>query len=217
MLNIDLLKGQGVPTKSSPGAAFLLALVIAVPILATMAISTEYFNGRIKLQTLKNEWSDIEDKISQLSAGVKFHESDRGRINNINACFDEVHGVLQQHIQWTPVFETLFENLPEKLFLEKLSVDTIAEATEVPKRSDPMEFVTVDVPRSIMFIDLYSHIDESSSKNVQDYIEKLKSLDELMQKIGSIQPLSGSTDKQEGIIRYSIKCVFKPYSADMPI
>lgn len=216
MLNIDMLKGQGIPIKSSPGGAFLLALIIAIPLLTTMAITTEYLNGRIELRTLKNEWSEIEDKISQLSAGVKFQESDRGKINNINACFVEVHEVLQYHIQWTPVFVTLIENLPDKLFLEKLTVDTFPQRTEVPKRSDPMEFISVDVPKSIVFIDLYSHLADHDNKNVLNYIQQLNNIEQFMLKIESIRPLSQITDKQEGIVRYSIKCVFKHYSVGMP-
>ncbi len=216
MLNIDLLKGQGIPMKSSPGAAFLLALVITIPVLATMTLATEYLNGRIELRTLKNEWSDIEEKISQLSAGVKFQESDRGKINSINACFVEVHEVLQYHIQWTPFFVALLENLPEKVFLERLTVDTFPEPTEIPKRSDPMEFVMVDVPKSIVHIDLYSHLADHDNKNVRDYIKKLNSLEELKEKVESIRPVSRITDKHEGIVRYTIKFVFKHYSADIP-
>ncbi len=214
MLNIDMLKGQGIPMKSNPGTALLLALVIAVPVLATMAIAAEYLNGRIELKTLKNEWSEVEDNISQLSAGVKFQASDRGIINNINACFVEVHEVLQYHIQWTPVFVTLIENLPEKLFLEKLTVDTYAQLTEVPKRSDPLEFVSVEVPKSIVYIDLYSHLADHDNKNVLNYIQQLNALEQFVQKIDSIRPLSQITDKQEGVVRYSIKCVFKHYSVD---
>lgn len=215
MLNIDMLKGQGIPMKSNPGTALLLALVIAIPVLATMAITAEYLNGRIELKTLKNEWSDVEDNISQLSAGVKFQASDRGIINNINACFVEVHEVLQYHIQWTPVFVTLIENLPDKLFLEKLTINTYPQQTEVPKRSDPLEFVSVDVPKSIVFIDLYSHLADHDNKNVLNYIQQLNALEQFMQKIDSIRPLSQITDKQEGVVRYSIKCVFKHYSVDI--
>jgi len=214
MLNIDMLKGQGIPMKSNPGTALLLALVIAVPVLATMAITAEYLNGRIELKTLKNEWSEVEDNISQLSAGVKFQASDRGIINNINACFVEVHEILQYHIQWTPVLVTLIENLPEKLFLEKLTLDTYPLQTEVPKRSDPLEFVSVDVPKSIVFIDLYSHLADDDIKNVQDYIEQLNSLESFREKIDSIRPLTQITDEHEGVKRYSIKCVFKHYSVD---
>lgn len=215
MLNIDMLKGQGIPMKSNPGTALLLALVIAVPVLATMTITAEYLNGRIELKTLKNEWSDVEDNISQLSAGVKFQASDRGIINNINACFVEVHEVLQYHIQWTPVFVTLIENLPENLFLEKLTINTYPKQTEVPKRSDPLEFVSVDVPKSIVFIDLYSHLADYDNKNVLNYIQQLNSLESFREKIDSISPLGMDTDKQAGVKRYSIKCVFKHYSVDI--
>ncbi|HEG42575.1 MAG TPA: hypothetical protein ENH94_00850 [Phycisphaerales bacterium] len=215
MLNIDMLKGQGIPLKSSPGTAFLLALIIAIPVLAAMAITAEYLNGRIKLKTLKNEWSEIENNISQLSAGVKFQASDLGKINNINACFVEVHEVLQYHIQWTPVFVTLIENLPNKLFLEKLTVDTYPQLTEVPKRNDPLEFVSIDVPESVVFIDLYSHLADYNDKNVLDYIEKLNSLESFIEKIESIRLLGMVADKQAGVKRYSIKCVFKHYSVDI--
>ena len=215
MLNIDMLKGQGIPIKSRPGAAFLLALIIAIPVLAAMAVTAEYINGKIELSTLKNEWSDIENKISQLSSGVKFQASDRRKINNINACFVEVHEVLEYHIQWTPVFVALIENLPDKLFLEKLTVDTYPQQTEVPKRSDPLEFVSVDVPKSTVYIDLYSHLADYDGKNVQDYIEQLNSLESLKEKVESIRPLSQITDKQAGVKRYSIKCVFKHYSVDI--
>jgi hypothetical protein len=217
MLKIDLLKGQGIPIKSSPGGAFLLAVVIAIPLLTTMMLSTIYLDGRIELNTLRNEWGNIEDKISLLSTGVKFQESDRKEINSVNACFVEVHEVLQSHIQWTPIFVALFENLPEKLFLEKLSVDTHMEPAEVPKRSDPMEFITIDVPRSIMYIDLYGHIKDHDGEKVRNYIKKLNASTDLMEKIESVRPLSQRMDKHDEVVRYSIKCVFKQFSADVPL
>ena len=209
MLTVDLLKGQGVPIKSRPGGAALLALVIAIPLIASMVLGTEYYNDRIEHKMLKSQWNDLEMKILGLRAGVKFQESDRGKISNLNACLAEVHDTLLQHIQWTPVFRALVENLPDDLYFEDMNVKTITEKRVVPKRNEPDVSITIEVPRNILFLGTYSKVGEQQREEVLEYIQKLNSLENLKDVVETIRLLAEANDSQEGIVRYSMECIFK--------
>jgi hypothetical protein len=209
MLTIDLLKGQGIPIKSRPGGAALLALVIAVPVVTCLLLYGEYQNDRIEHKSLKTQWSNLDMRILDLRAGVKSQESDLGEISNLNACLAEVHDTLLQHVQWTPVFRALVDNLPETLYFEYLNVKTVTEKKDVPKRNEPTQIVTIEVPRNILFIGTYSNLGEKQNEKVLEYIRKLNSLESLKDVVETIRLLAEETDNDKEIVRYSMECIFK--------
>lgn len=209
MLSIDLLKGQGIPMKSRPGGAALLAISIAVPLIVTMTLLGNYVRGSIILSTHKRTLKNVNIKLAKLSLEVKYDESDKAEINEIKECFKEVHDILQQNIQWSPIMEIIAKKLPETLVISELVVETEKIRKMVPRRDDPTKKISVMIPKNTLKIKLMGIV-ESNSRSVLKFKQRLEASAVLKRKIENIRIISHETsDKNENIMFYEIACVFK--------
>jgi Tfp pilus assembly protein PilN len=209
LLSIDLLKGQGIPIKSRPGGAAILAITIAVPVIAAIIMVGDYASDRIILMNQKRNLAKIETEISQLSGGMEFQEAVKKEISNINACLKETADAMKLQIQWSPILELIVQNIPENLVLSELSVRTENVQREFPRRDDPSRNITLAIQRRILTITLYGNIGHQSDEAALEFLRSLSASTALNTKIEDIRPIAQITDEENKKVRYSIECVFK--------
>ncbi|MHC4114958.1 MAG: hypothetical protein ACYSSL_06545 [Planctomycetota bacterium] len=209
LLSIDLLKGQGIPIKSRPGGAALLAITIAVPIIAAIIMVGDYAGDRIILMSQKRNLAKIESEILQLGGGVKFQEDVKEEISNINACLRETADIIKMQLQWSPILELIVQNIPENLVLSELSVRTESVQKEFPRKDDPSRNITLSIQRRILTITLYGNMGDESDEAALEFLRSLSASAALNTKIEDIRPIAQITDEENRKVRYSIECVFK--------
>ena len=211
MFSIDLLKGQGIPIKSKPGGAAILAFTIAVPIIAIIVMAGCYIEDRIVLSRQKLNLNEIEAKIEALTDGVAYHENTVQQMNTINSCLEEVRDVVAQQIQWSPVIKVIAQNIPGSLLLELLNIKSDTIRKKCPKRSDPTKEVIVPMARKKLQIGLCCKLDDDNGDQVvQEFIRTLGSAYEL-KRATNIKLLSQLPDEERNVKRYEIECVFDPF------
>jgi hypothetical protein len=210
MLTIDLLKGRGIPPKSRPAGASLMAVLIAVPVIVTIVTFGNYVRGGIIIRNQKRVLTDIQADIFKLAEGIKFKQDAEREISNINACFVEVNDVILQQIQWSPIFEALAKNMPTNLILSELSVKSEIDSKNVPQRKNPLKMITIPVPRRILYISLYGRQAGSSDKAVLEFIKVLNASTPISERADSIRLIAQATDEKKDVMEYVIECVFKP-------
>lgn len=212
MLKIDLLKGQGIPMKSHPGGAALLAISIAVPLIITMSLLGNYVRGTIILSTHKRTLQKIDTKLTELLIDVRYDESDEDEIKNIKECFNELHDSLVHNIQWSPILETITKNLPETLVLSDMKVEVETLRKIVQRRDDPSKRISILVPKKTLKISLIGTVESKSRDAVLKFKQKLESSQTFKHKIENIRIVSHSTsEKFEDLMFYEIACVFKSH------
>lgn len=209
LLSIDLLKGQGIPIKSRPGGAALLAVTIAVPVIAAIIMVGNYIGDRIILMSQKRHLVKIEADISLLSSGVKFQEDVKKEISDLNTCLRETADLIKMQAQWSPILELIVQNIPENLVLSELSVRTESVQKEFPKTDDPSRSVTLSIPKRILMITLYGNMGHKSDEAALEFLRSLSASAALNSKIEDIRPIAQITDEENKKVRYSIECVFK--------
>jgi len=209
MFIIDLLKGQGIPIKSRPGGAALLAVAIAVPIIVSMIMLGDYVSTRIILQREKQVLIKVEDYISNLSDGTKFQESAKLQIENMYACLAEAGDLLKQRVQWTPVLEVLAENIPNNLVLSRLRVVTENVREERPKRDDPSTIIMVSIPKKILSIVFFGKMGEKNNKAALEFLQRLNDSKVLEEKVEDIRFVSQTTGEDDETMYYELECIFK--------
>jgi hypothetical protein len=209
MFTIDLLKGQGIPIKSRPGGAALLAVTIAVPVIAIIIMLGNYGRGRAVLSTEKWELSNTKSRIADLDSSVQLQEETRREINATKACSVEVADVIQQQMQWSPVLEVIAENMPETLIMENIVVSFDDTRVEVIDRNIPDKIVEISVPRRILEMTLYGKLTSETDNTVQNFLTVLRNSSILSETTERIEPISQYNDDAKNVTYYSIECIFK--------
>jgi hypothetical protein len=209
MLTVDLLKGQGIPIKSRPGGAALLAFAFAVPIIAAIFMFGNYTRDRIILNNDKKDLIGIEQKILSYSEGIKFQEDTKKEIDTINSCLKEVAFVLDQQIQWSPVLEVLAESMPEYLTFSEITIRIESDQKLYPSLKDPQKNVSLSVPRRILNFTIFGDIQPESEDAALAFLRTLSTEIRLSDIIEDIRLISQTTNVENGTVLYSFECVFK--------
>jgi len=187
MHTIDLLRGQGIPAKTTFGSAAMVVVMIAVPILATAGMVDRYMqNGTdigIKQQTIKTEQQTIE----KFADAVKFKESLEKEQSAIHSKLSEVSSCLGNFIQWSPVLETLARYLPAKMVMSGLRAESTSVRQRVASENDPKRMVNVNVSSRTLVLDISGSELRDYGSEVENYSKRLKSSSVLGPKLENIE------------------------------
>ena len=210
MFKIDLLKGQGVPMKSSPGGIAIAAVTIAVPLYVFIIAFGFYVNGKTYMSVKKQEIARCQSVIDNLSDAVELLESLEKEKTAYGARLLEVKSSINRYIQWSPVLVTLVENMPNSVMLTGLEVKQHSVRKKVPKKDNPQEMIEKNVPVKILRMSVSGSPQYNCDKAVKDFRDSLLSSAFLGPRLENIG-VSQESETLEGrdIASYEIDCVFK--------
>jgi Tfp pilus assembly protein PilN len=211
MFTIDLLKGQGVPLKSSPGGIVITAVTIAIPLYVFLIMFGLYANDEAYMSVKEQEITRFQSEIDRLSDAVKLHESLEKQKVIYRNCLSEVSSSLGKYVQWSPVLVTLVENMPNSVMLTGLEVRQDSVRKKVPKPGHPKEMVDGSIPVNVLSMSVSGGPKYDCNKEVRDFQDRLQSSAFLGPQLENIV-VSRESETLEGqdIASYEIECVFKP-------
>ena len=211
MFKIDLLKGQGLPLKSSPGGIAIVAVTIAVPLYVLIIMFSFYVNDITYMSIREQEIVRCQSGIDKLADAVKLHESLEKEKILYGACLSEVKSSIGKYVQWSPVLVTLVENMPNSVMLTELEVRQDSVRRKVPKPDNPQEMIESSVPVNILRMSISGGPQYDCNKEVRDFQDRLQSSAFLGPKLENIVVSRESeTLKGRDVASYEIDCVFKP-------
>jgi hypothetical protein len=211
MFTIDLLKGQGVPAKSSPRNVAIGAAAVAVPVIIAIAMCSIYLHNKVVLSIKEESIENFKTKIAGMSDVIEFQKSIEEQKNIYNNCLTEVSTNLERHTQWSPVVVTLVKNLPESVVLKSLEVKQRSTRIKVPQKDDPKKTVEVSVPVRSLLMTVVGLPESNSDAEIRDFSERLRSSNLLGPKLENIRIAQGVGKlDEEDVISYQIDCIFKP-------
>jgi len=211
MFKIDLLKGQGLPLKSSSGGIAIVAVTIAVPLYVLIIMFGFYVNDIAYMSIKEQEIVRCQSGIDKLSDAVKLQESLEKKKNIYSDCLSEVKSSIGKYIQWSPVLVTLVENMPNSVMLTELEVRQDSIRKKVPRPDNPQEMIDGSVPVKILRMSISGGPKYDCNKEVRDFQDRLQSSTFLGPKLENIV-VSRESETLEGrdVASYEIDCVFKP-------
>jgi Tfp pilus assembly protein PilN len=211
MFTIDLLKGQGVPLKSSPGGIAIIAITIAIPLYVLIMMFGFYVNDSTYMSIKEQEIDRCQSEIDKLSGAVKLYESLEKDKILYNSCLSEVKSSIDKFIQWSPVLVTLVENMPNSVMLTELEVREDSVRRKVPKKDNPQEMVDDNVPVKVLRMTISGGPQYDCNDEVKDFQDRLQSSAFLGPQLENIV-VSRESETLEGrdVASYEIECVFKP-------
>jgi hypothetical protein len=210
MHTIDLLKGQGIPAKTTLGSAAMVVVMVVVPILAAAGMVDRYMQNKtdieIKQQTIETEQQTIEE----FADAVKFKKSLEKEQGAINSKLSEVSSCLGKYIQWSPVLETLAENMPAQMVISGLKAESTPLRQTVESEKDPGQTVNVTIIKRTLVLDISGSGNLDYGSMVQSYKKSLNLSTVLGPKLENIvvsQNRGRSVD--DNTVSYTMNLMFK--------
>ncbi|MHC4507893.1 MAG: hypothetical protein ACYTAO_02905 [Planctomycetota bacterium] len=213
MHTIDLLRGEGVPAKATPGSACLVAVIVAVPILAGSVMAGRYLQNVVVIGIDRRAITRAQETIGRYEADVAFKEQIEKRQAGVNARLAEVKSCLGDSVQWTPMLVTLVENLPARMVMSKLSAETRQSRERVFKDNDPTRPVNVTVTKRTLVLDLTASEGGNYDGVIRAYGERLKASPVLGPRLENVlhEQKPAELGDEEGI-SYTMSLMFKAES-----
>jgi hypothetical protein len=187
MHTIDLLKGQGIPAKTTVGSVAVVIVIIVVPILAAAGMVDRYMQNSTDIE-IKQQGIVIEQAtIDKFADAVKFKESLEEEQDVIHSKLSEVSSCLGKYIQWSPVLETLASNMPAEMVMSGLKVGSTSVRQTVASENDPKRMVSINVSRRTLVLDISGTGVGDYGGAVEKYSKSLKSSPVLGPKLEDIE------------------------------
>jgi len=211
MFTIDLLKGRGVPVKSGPEGVAVAAFVLAAPVIAAMIIFGCYISNGINISVQRQQISNYQAKIGELSEAVELQKAFEKEKAAINGCLSDVAFIIGRYTQWTPVLTALAQNMPSSIVLTKLDVKQQLLNKKAAQKEGVKKKPEAAVPVTMLQIGVSGNPGQNCDKAVKDFQESLRFSPLLGPRIEDIR-VSQQSDTLGGrdVISYEIDCIFKP-------
>ena len=211
MFTIDLLKGEAVPLKGTPGCLVIVAIAAAVPIAAAAGMFGRYQDNRQAVSLAERETGRLDDMIGRLTYAVDRHKALEKQKADLEMCLSEVRSLISRHTQWSPILATLMENIPETVMLTSLEIEHDSVRIKRSRTDDPKKQVEVSVPVRILRLTVCGEQQSNPDEAVKDFINRLwtsGALGPRLDNIGHSQEHVELDGRQ--LISYEIICRFKP-------
>jgi len=213
MHTIDLLKGQGIPAKTTPGTTAILVITVVVPFVVAMWTLDWYLQNRTIISIDRQAIAKEQAAIDKLAQAVELKESLEKKRSLIGKRLSEVSSCIGGYIQWSPVLVTLVKDMPGEMVMSELSADSKRIRKTVPKDNDPNRPVKVAYSQRTLALDITGNLPGNYDQIVKDYRNRLKSSAMLAPKLKDIvvsQKPGGSGDDKT--VSYMMNFIFEPGS-----
>jgi hypothetical protein len=177
MHKIDLLKGQGLPPKTTLGSVFFVALMFVIPIFIAMGTIGFYIINKVEIDIRQDQIVRLKDEIAKSEPNVLKTKKLRKEKDFYAVRLSEVDKCVKTYIQWTPVLIALAENMTDNMLLNSLTVVLDENQSGVRKDNEPNKPLAIPIPQRKMTaaIGVYSNGNDLPNSIMREYQKKLKS------------------------------------------
>jgi hypothetical protein len=210
MHTIDLLRGQGIPAKTTLGSAAMLVVMVVVPILAAAWMVDRYLQNKTEIGIKQQKIAAEQGIVEKLSDAVEFQESLRKQRQAIYRKLSEVSSCVDNFIQWSPVLETLARYMPSEMVMNGIKAESIVEQQKVKSEKNPNRTVVVAVPRRRLVLDISGRELRDYGSEVENYSRLLKSSPVMRPKLENIEVSQKPVSTGElNTVSYTMNLMFK--------
>lgn len=210
MYTVDLLMGEGIPIRSRPGGIALACLIVVVPLLIGLGMTSFYLDGRIILSIEKQQLSNIESASGVLTQALKRKESLENEKASASGVLSEIKTAVDGYTQWSPTLTSLVESLSDTLVLTRLEANQSTVQRKVPAKDDPTRKVDVSIPTRTLKLCVCGRQAGTALDAVQTLQENLRTspvIGPILDTITVSQSVS-MLDNQEAVM-YELECTLK--------
>jgi Tfp pilus assembly protein PilN len=210
MHEIDLLRGSGIPKRTTLGGIGAGVLGVLVPCLLVAGAVYKYTHDRTIVEILQRAVASEQAKIDNLSDAITQNKTLATDRDRIFAQLRKVSSRLKDYNQWSPVLEAIVRNMPESMVLMTIAVERSDIRRSVESEKNPGKKKVVAVPSRTLIVTLGGLPEHNCDDAVKALRSELKQSSVLGPKLEEIV-VSQGTGYLNGIeiVSYKMRCIFK--------
>jgi hypothetical protein len=210
MYTIDLLKGEGIPIPSRPGGIAMACLIVVVPLLLALGLTSFYLDGQVVISIEKQQLRKLVAAAENLSAALEKKESLEQEKAQALEMLSDISTSLGGYTQWSQTLAALVASLSDTLVLTRLEARQGTVQRKVPAKDDPARKVDVSVPVRTLKLSVCGRQPGTTLEAVQTFQENLRSSPAIGPLLDTITVSQNAAvmDSQEAVM-YELECVFK--------
>ncbi len=210
MHTVDLLRGRGIPPKTTLVGILIAAITALVPICTTAALLDRYFRNETFLEIRSQALAIETREQDSYSDAIKARAALEKKKAEVQNTLSEVVTFADGHIQWSPILTTLAEHMPEEMIVRSLEAVRKNTAVIVPSENDPENTARVTVPKRSLVIDVAGKQDADHDESVMTLRNELARSDALAGKLEDVVISQGAGGAaEEGVVSYEVICIFE--------
>ncbi len=212
MFTIDLLKGTGIPIKNSPGTVALKVLPFVLPLVAAVYLFGSYEFNRTVLATEISSIDKMRDKLAEYSADIQQARQWTAAAEQTRKNLAEVTRGLGRHLQWSPILQTIAEELPDAIALKELKLIRNTTRKKVSESKESNKQVNKVMIHRILSIRVFGESSWKTDEAVQQYLDRLGKAPAIERWMKDIRIVSQQTEETSGksFTTHTIECELKP-------
>jgi hypothetical protein len=189
MFEIDLLKGNGRPRKTSVKCAVIRTIVLLIPLGAAMVYAIEMQNDRTELAAIRQSIAANEAGVNEYADDMRYLADLRAQLDGVALSISEIGQALRYRIVTSPVLVEIAESLPAEIYVREMNWKRTPQRDRiVDSKTGQVRFETC-IQRSLK-LSLCGREGADGDAAVQAYIAHLEKAPALKPVLREIRPAS---------------------------
>ncbi len=211
MYNLDMLKGNGVPKKSTPILTVLITAAISVPLVFCVFSGIEYMSNQVQISFSSNMLEKIKEKVET----VPYDERLDNRLNReLGVGLDAIEDIkkgIKRNLQWSFLLEEITSSMPENLAIAEMDVSRSVDKLRVPDPKKEGRKREVEIVWRTVKMTVFNLKAGRNNDDAQDYIERLNSSPLLRENMESAKIAMIRVEEfgEQMLPCYFVECVFR--------
>lgn len=210
MHNIDLLRGRGIPPKTTLRGVLVAAVTVLVPLCAAAGLVDRYFTNQAYLGVQSRQLRLKAEELESLAPAVREREAVEREKRKTVELLNQIADFTEEQIQWSPIFTTLAENMPEKMIVTSLEAVRKNTSIVVPGKTEDESSTRKTIPKRSLVIDVAGKQEDDHDESVMKLRNKLAGSPALEKKLDDVVISHGTGDNAgQDTVSYEVVCVFE--------
>ncbi len=211
IFTIDLLNGHGRPKKSSPESIVVSTIIISVPFIIAIIMLGHYLHSNTLISIQKKKLANYQEQIGEMAQVIEQQKTLEKNKHQITNGISDVSSLVNRHMQWSSVLETLVNNMPESMILTKLEAKQKFLTIKLLQKNSSQKTTNISVPTSTLQLNICGTSKAKCDPAVKQFRKRLNNSEQLKSKLDQIMVSQKSdTSENKNVVSYGIDCIFKP-------
>lgn len=210
MHTVDLLRGRGIPPKTTLLGILIAAMAALVPLCATAALLDRYFENQVFLDIQAHALTGAAKEQDSYSQAITERADLEKKKADIQKTLAEIVTFADRNIQWSPIFTTLAQNMPQEMIVTSLQAVRKNTAVIIPSENNPEINIRLTIPKRSLVIDVAGKKNLDHDASVMMLRNGLAASTALAEKLEDVVISHGAgVAAGEGAVSYKVVCVFE--------